>query len=159
MSSPRRRTPEEIAANMERVRKLKEAKAEEEKKGSALAKVKRGQIIIFILAGLLCLGAAVEFYQVKSTLIFLVYGPIISIYLLLGFLYYRNPFVISIIALAVYILLQTLNAVMDPATIVSGFFIKGLIIIGLISAIKYGKDYKEERKKISDSTILDADLE
>jgi hypothetical protein len=92
--------------------------------------------------------------------VFYFYGPMMAIFIVLGIYYYRNPFIMSIIALSLYILLILLYAMIEPKSLISGFIWKILIISALVSSIRSAKKYKDEfvLKEKAREDILDDEL-
>ncbi|HLP11733.1 MAG TPA: hypothetical protein VK177_07330 [Flavobacteriales bacterium] len=150
----RKKSPEEMAQIMNELKNQKDI----QKSKDDIKKVKNGQIIIFLLAGLMVLSSLVEYYQLgEEPFVFYIYAPIVAIFLLLGFLYFKDPVAVPTIALVLYCILIVIAGAGDPVNIVKGIVIKALIIVGLVRAIKYGKDYKVARVAL-ESDPLDQGL-
>lgn len=150
----RKKTPEELAAIAAEIKKQKQKAIDDD----AIRNVKNGRIIIFVMAGLMVLSAVVEYFQLNEMIeVFYIYAPIVVCYIILGIVYYRNPFVISIVALAIYGALMLIAAAGDASNLAKGIIIKIVIMSGLIRAIKYGKDYQVAIKN-KNADLLDADL-
>jgi hypothetical protein len=154
MSREAKKTPEQMAKIMDELKNQKEI----QKSKDDIKKVKNGQIIIFVMAALMVLSGVVEYNQLGGEiLIVYIYAPIVTIFLLLGFLYYKDPVAVPTIALVLYIVLLIIGAAGDPASIAKGAIIKFIIISGLVRAIKYGKDYKVAKVSL-ESDPLDQGL-
>jgi hypothetical protein len=152
MKSNKQRTPEEIQALKDEIQKNRKIQDEKD----AIRKVKNGQIIIFILAAFMAISSVVEYYMYNEMIeVFYIYAPLFTIFILLGAFYYSNPFLMSIIALSVYVFVVILAASADPEAIVHGIFIKVIIIIGLVRSIKYAQEHKKAIAKSAHGELLD----
>jgi len=136
----RKKSPEEMAKIMDELKRQKEI----QKQRDDIKNLKNGQIIIFVMAGLVALGGIAGYYfnSGDDLEVVILNGMLAAIYLTLGFLYYKDPVVVPTVALTIYILVQILNMTGDPTTLAKGIILKIIIISGLIRAIKYGRDYK-----------------
>lgn len=124
----------------------------------ARKKVKQGRIIIIILTVLLGIMALVEYNMYgEEPLILAIYAPFFFSFLAFSIFYYRSPYGISIAALSIYILLQVMAIIGSPENAAKGAFLKVVIIVGLVQAIKHARDYKIEKKKVMSDT-LDGDM-
>lgn len=148
-----KKTPEELAALKAAIQAQKQEAANRE----ALKSVKNGQIIIFIMAGIMVISGFIEYNTLQMPEVWYIYAPIITLYLIMGIVYFRNPFVVSVIALVIYAVLLVIAISGDPSNLKNGIFIKFIIIAGLIRAIKYGKDY-QVAVKYRDTGLLDDQL-
>ncbi|MFI5203853.1 MAG: hypothetical protein ACHQF2_05100 [Flavobacteriales bacterium] len=155
MSRDRQKSPEEMAALKAAMAKQKQASDADE----AIRKVRNGQIIIFVIAGIIVISALVVYYtMLKEMAVFYLYAPFFVAFVLMGIFYYRNPYGISITALCIYGGLLLLDVADDPTALFKGIILKVIIIAGLIRAIKYGRDYKVAIRNKPVSDILDEDF-
>lgn len=154
MAKHYKRTPEEREA----IKKMIAEKEEKLKTTNASKKIKNGRVIIFVLAGFMVLSAAIEYTMLETPLVFAIYAPFFITFILFGIYYYRNPYLFSLVALILYVGLILLGASADPTNLAKGIIVKIIIIGGLVSAIKYGRDYKMEKQKIYGDELLDVDL-
>ena len=134
-----KKSPEEMQQIMNSLKTEKE----KQKRKDDIKNVRNGQIIIFVIAGIMMLSSVLIYNQLNQEIaVFYIYAPIIVLFILLGVFYYKNPFIIPIVALVIYGGLVLLDAAADPDTLRKGIFIKIIVISGLVRAIKYGKDYQ-----------------
>lgn len=156
MATRRRRTPAEIAASVAAAQKTMANRKQNESKDY----VKRGRYYIFGVAALFLLAAGLLYAETRVTEVFYIIGPFVVLYLTLGIVYYKNPYVISIIALGIFLFLILLNAIMDPITIIQGLLVKIFIIYALVKAIQSGKNYNaaRQRENSESSEILDSEF-
>ena len=151
------RSPEQIAKSME----IAKAKREQKKKEDIAKRINQGRIMLIIVGVLFSLSAGIEYYQSEVIEIFIFFGPIIVTYIILAILYDRNPFVIAIVGLSLYVLILALDAIFDPSTLLQGMLLKGAIIYLLLQAIKTAKDHKEainRPSEVVDEDLLDQEL-
>ena len=148
---PKRGTPEELK------KFLKDRKVKEENQ-EAFTRVKNGRTIIYVIAGIMALQCGYEYYQTPIIAVFIIYIPIVVSLILMGVYYFKNPYRMSITALIIYCVMMVFYVMADPSYIYKGLLIKGIIIYGLIKAIKYGKDYKAAVEREFDSDVLDQDM-
>jgi hypothetical protein len=159
MADPRdrRKTPEEMAAIKAEVQRATELSKARKKATSDIKKVKMGQYIILGL-GIIVGALAYFIYDLSGEILALYFMCGLSaIYLILGILYYKDPYVVPIIALVIYCTLLLIGMVNDPDSMQKGIGLKVLIIAGLVRAAKYGKDYKAA-VKFKESDPLDQGL-
>lgn len=155
MADRGRRSPDEIA----RAKAVAAQVMEKQKKIDGLKEVKKGRTYIFITAIIFLLNLVIDYVQSEIWQVIYFYGPVIGIYVILGIYYYRNPLVISIVALSIYITIIAVFGILEPLTIVSGWLFKILIISALVSSIKSAKLYREDliqKQKVNDDILDDA---
>ncbi len=151
-----RRSPDDIA----RAKAVAAQVMEKQKKIDGLKEVKKGRTYIFITAGIFCLNFIIDYFQVRVWELLYFYAPIIALYVVLGIYYYRNPLVISVVALSIFGTIILVLGLIEPLTIVSGWLFKILIISALISSIKSARLYNEDlvQKQKANDDILDDEL-
>ncbi len=112
--------------------------------------VNRAKIILFVLAGLNFIAAL---YYLKTEL----YQPILlfSVQLIVALIYFglglwckTKPFLAITIGLSFYLFLIAAMAIVEPASIISGFILKILIIGAFIYAIKGVKEAEKIEKEL-----------
>lgn len=160
MSSRRTRTPEEIAKSMEIARSV----MANQKKKDGLDSVKHGRNYIFVASAFYIINGAFMYYY-KMMIDFYIYAGLTGFYFLLAFIYSKNPFVVSIIAFVIFILIIVLQAIADPRSLFGGllfFALKIAVISGLIAsmrnAIKYKRYLESDKGKQRENDVLDEGL-
>jgi hypothetical protein len=128
----RKKSPEEMAAIMNQLKRDNEKR----KRDNAIKSVKNGQYILFGLTVVVGLLAWLVWWQTHHIFITEAVGGFAVIFLILGLIYYKEPFVVPIIGLIFY----SMIALVTMGILTIGIHV--LVIIGLSGAIKYGKDYK-----------------
>ena len=130
----------------------------------AESKLRNIKIILFVLGGIqIAIGLYYYFglgdYMLVATIIQLIIG---LMYLGLGFLVSKKPFIGVVTGFALYALLVISSALLDPKsffrifdlqntamlTISLGLIFKTLIIIAFIKAIRYAKEVEALRKEM-----------
>lgn len=151
-----RRSPEEI----KRIREQTKVVKEKSRRKAGIKKVKRGRNWIYVVAGLFAVSGVVNYMQTEIVEMIFFFGIFTATYIMLGIYFYKNPFVISIVALSIYLLILIGDAVYDPSTIGKGIILKIFIISSLAGAISNAKKYKDEFKENSadEDDLLDAEL-
>lgn len=153
-----RRSPEDIA----RAKAVAAQVMEKQKKIDGLKEVKKGRTYIFVTAVIFLLNLAIDYAQSGVWEVIYFYGPVIGIYTILGIYYYRNPLVMSIVALSIYLTIIVVFGILEPLTVVSGWLFKILIISALISSIRSARLYNEDliqKEKGGDDVLDDALLD
>lgn len=84
-----------------------------------------------------------DFDQAEVTAGLLVIGAAAAVFYGLFFWARRNPLPAAIVGLVLYVSLQLLDAVADPASIMRGILIKLIIIFMLVRAIQAGLEYRK----------------
>ena len=66
------------------------------------------------------------------------------IFLGLGFVIFKNPFVVTLTGLLLYLASLAAGAMIDVSMLLSGLIIKVLIIVGLVKAVRAAREYEAE---------------
>lgn len=115
-------------------------------------KVKKARNALFIAAGALALGFFISLAQAGETFmgeLLLIFGPLIVIFIALGFWTKQKPFTAIILGLIVFFGFWIGFSILEPRNIYSGIIIKIFVIVALVSAIKDARELqtaKEEAK-------------
>ncbi|MBN2728150.1 MAG: hypothetical protein JXR53_02915 [Bacteroidales bacterium] len=141
---PQRGTQQEmkIFMNRMRIKKMKHA----EKKSA----VKRGRIVLYLLAGFNLLVGIIMWLITDDISILI--GSIIGagIYFALAEWSKKKPFPAILIGFFVYIVFMLINAIIDPNTLYQGLIIKIVIILGFVYGFKGAKEAENLEKELNE---------
>ncbi|MFI5141780.1 MAG: hypothetical protein ACHQII_05440 [Bacteroidia bacterium] len=113
-------------------------------------KINSARNVLYVLAGLNVFVAVILGIVVQNNIPVLIScGISAAIYLALGLWSKKNPFAAILSGFFVYITLQAIAAISNPASILQGLFLKA----GIISAFVYGY------KAVKDSKVLEEELQ
>ena len=94
-------------------------------------KINQARNYVFVIAAFTFLSSAVSYFISNDTITALINLVLTGIYVGLAFWTKKKAFAAILVALILYLTIHTVNAFIDPLTIVKGIFIK-IIIIGLL---------------------------
>lgn len=110
------------------------------------------KIALYVVCGILVLGALVASFVRPADQVVDIWIEVVivaGIFLVLSMLADKWTFQSLLIGLIVFILYQTLNAIIDPATIFNGIIFKIAIIIYLSRGLIYAYDVREAKRKLN----------
>jgi len=110
--------------------------------------VRNARIMLYILAGLVLLTIAMvtpidqpaKWFTVGFIVIFA------AIFAVLGYWSKKKPFTAILIALILFVLLQTLSAIVEPASLLQGWYLKIIVTVLLILGVRNGKEIQDRKK-------------
>ena len=113
-------------------------------------KINSARNVLYVLAGLNALiSVLLGFVFQKNIHVLISCGLSAVIYLALGLWSKKNPFAAILSGFFVYVTLQAIGVIINPASLLQGLFLKA----GIISAFVYGY------KAVKDSKVLEEELE
>jgi hypothetical protein len=77
------------------------------------------------------------------------------LFIVLAFFVQRYPVPISIVALALFVAVQALAAVLDPANLARGWILKIIVVVALVKSLQAGMAAQRE-KQAEEEALLDA---
>jgi prepilin signal peptidase PulO-like enzyme (type II secretory pathway) len=107
--------------------------------------VKRVRILLFVIAGLQLLATftAIDLPEPENWITIGLFVFLSGIFTVLAFWTKKKPYTAIITALSIYIALHALSAILEPASIIRGIIVKGIVIVMLISALKNAKEIQQ----------------
>ncbi len=122
--------------------------------------INKARNILYILAGLnLLLGILMGIVLMKDASVFIACVICAIVYALLGLWSTKNPFPAILTGFFFFIVIITLNAIVDPSTIMKGIIWKGIIIYGFVYGYKGVKKAEELEKELkSIKTAVDLNI-
>jgi len=141
----RKDAPDDFA----RIIELKREYAEAEKK------VKNGKVAIWVLVGFTVFGAIYELATIgEPLLVGGIYGVLLTIYIGGAIMMDKQPRVALIVVLVVYLIIQILNALGDPMSLISGLLVKGLIIYYIAIAIAPAGKFMKLKREMEEFNLI-----
>ena len=115
-------------------------------------KLKRASKSLFYIAGFFAFGLLVTLLLNKTaadllTATIIIYLILILMFVALGFFSRKKPLASIVSGLVLYIIIQIINFIDNPATIASGIIVKILIIGYLINGIRSAIDIEKFKKE------------
>jgi hypothetical protein len=86
-------------------------------------------------------------------LVYLIDGGLIGLgvlFIIFGFMVKQYPVPITVISLVLFVGMIAIMAVINPATLVSGWWIKLIVVIGLVKALQSAIAYQREQAQVLD---------
>lgn len=124
--------------------KHKKEKLEEQK-----SKVKKARSVLFILAAVyMATGIIFSFHSANPNALILVSAIVAAIFLGLGIWCNYNPFAAILTGFFVFVTIIVINAVLDPATIVQGIFLKFFAISAFIYGYRAVRESQAMEKEL-----------
>jgi len=155
MSKKRRRTQEEIARSVEAARN----RIEQRKVNDGISSIRSGRIMSFVTA---VYFLAIGFLLYKATgviQVFYIYGPLILLYVVLGIVHYRSPFVCSIIALSIFVFITITEIYIGMLLIIFDLIIRIFLVYSFAVSIRNAKKYQKLIiQKENPDDVLDNEL-
>lgn len=106
------------------------------------------KIIIYVIAGFQFLFGFFVYFQTEDFLTLIVSIFMALLYLILASWADKNPFPAILTAFILYVTVILINAVIDPATIISGILWKIIFIGAFIKAIRSAQDAQTSMKEL-----------
>lgn len=114
----------------------------------AKLKVKEARTAIFVLAGLTLVFGLIAEFASDDTATAIVSLVLCLFYLIMGVWSNKNAFGAILVSFIVYITLNILNAIVDPATLVQGIIIKIIFILAFIKGIRSASEAQRLMKEL-----------
>jgi hypothetical protein len=123
--------------------------------GDAEKRIKEARTAIFVVAGLTFIGGLFVGISKDNSAAMVVNFILTILYLIFAAWCTKNPFGAILTAFIVYVTTIILNAIVEPATLISGIIVKILVVIALIKGIQSALEAKRLMQELQSSkTIL-----
>ena len=110
--------------------------------------VRNARITLYVIAGLSLLSI-VLLPPLEDLAKYIAIGLVVfiaAVYVALGLWSKKKPFTAILIGLIVFVVLQVLNAIADPSTLLQGWYIKIAVPLFLILGLRNAKEIQDRKK-------------
>ncbi|HEY4656745.1 MAG TPA: hypothetical protein VIH22_19645 [Cyclobacteriaceae bacterium] len=122
-------------------------------------KIKSAKTVIYILAGLFFVFGLVIGFVMDDFATMVANLSLTVIYLVLAAWCTRNPFGAILTAFILYVTLQVVNVLIDPATLIQGFVIKFFVIVALVKGIRSAHEAQGYLRELQNLKAVPVDNE